>query len=150
MQGHWRFPSGREMQGYAYILTHSGTPTVFYDHIISHYQQEIAALMSLRNRNMIHCRSTVCLSPLFLYINIDKLCISYSCVDCRIHIYIHTHACYRENWGERERDFLLRGVYLLIRGTEKTDEEERSIFGCSLYFYREKGPYYSWWAFLYF
>ncbi|CAA6671705.1 unnamed protein product [Spirodela intermedia] len=58
-QGHWRFPSGKEMQGYAYILTHSGTPTVFYDHIASHYQREIAALISLRNRNKIHCRSTV-------------------------------------------------------------------------------------------
>ncbi|XP_078428888.1 alpha-amylase-like 3 [Wolffia australiana] len=58
-QGHWRFPSGKEMQGYAYILTHSGTPTVFYDHIISHYQHEIATLIALRNRNMLHCRSTV-------------------------------------------------------------------------------------------
>ncbi|KAI9386907.1 hypothetical protein POPTR_010G092900v4 [Populus trichocarpa] len=58
-QGHWRFPSGKEMQGYAYILTHPGTPAVFYDHIFSHYQSEIAALISLRNRNKIHCRSTV-------------------------------------------------------------------------------------------
>ncbi|KAG6713132.1 hypothetical protein I3842_05G136400 [Carya illinoinensis] len=58
-QGHWRFPGGKEMQGYAYILTHPGTPTVFYDHIFSHYRSEIAALISLRNRNEIHCRSTV-------------------------------------------------------------------------------------------
>ncbi|KAB1207337.1 Alpha-amylase 3, chloroplastic [Morella rubra] len=58
-QGHWRFPGGKEMQGYAYILTHPGTPSVFYDHIFSHYQSEIAALISLRNRNKIHCRSTV-------------------------------------------------------------------------------------------
>ncbi|XVE53285.1 hypothetical protein DITRI_Ditri02bG0192300 [Diplodiscus trichospermus] len=58
-QGHWRFPGGKEMQGYAYILTHPGTPAVFYDHIFSHYQSEIAALISLRNRNKIHCRSTV-------------------------------------------------------------------------------------------
>ncbi|XP_022776931.1 alpha-amylase 3, chloroplastic-like isoform X1 [Durio zibethinus] len=58
-QGHWRFPGGKEMQGYAYILTHPGTPAVFYDHIFSHYRSEIAALISLRNRNKIHCRSTV-------------------------------------------------------------------------------------------
>ncbi|KAK7309571.1 hypothetical protein RJT34_06410 [Clitoria ternatea] len=58
-QGHWRFPSGKEMQGYAYILTHPGTPSVFFDHIFSHYKTEIASLISLRKRNKIHCRSTV-------------------------------------------------------------------------------------------
>ncbi|XP_021299560.1 alpha-amylase 3, chloroplastic isoform X1 [Herrania umbratica] len=58
-QGHWRFPAGKEMQGYAYILTHPGTPAVFYDHVFSHYGSEIAALISLRNRNKIHCRSMV-------------------------------------------------------------------------------------------
>ncbi|WOL02990.1 alpha-amylase 3, chloroplastic [Canna indica] len=58
-QGHWRFPSGKEMQGYAYILTHPGTPAVFYDHIFSHYNHEISKLISVRNRNKIHCRSTV-------------------------------------------------------------------------------------------
>ncbi|KAF5746683.1 alpha-amylase 3 chloroplastic [Tripterygium wilfordii] len=58
-QGHWRFPRGKEMQGYAYILTHPGTPALFYDHIFSHYQSEIAALISVRNRNNVHCRSTV-------------------------------------------------------------------------------------------
>ncbi|XP_023928051.2 alpha-amylase 3, chloroplastic isoform X1 [Quercus suber] len=58
-QGHWRFPGGKEMQGYAYILTHPGTPTVFHDHIFSHYRSEIEALISIRNRNKIHCRSTI-------------------------------------------------------------------------------------------
>nr|AHI58937.1 alpha-amylase 3 [Boehmeria nivea] len=58
-QGHWRFPSGKEMQGYAYILTHPGTPSVFYDHIFSDYQSEIAALISIRNRNKINSRSSV-------------------------------------------------------------------------------------------
>ncbi|KAI3970645.1 hypothetical protein MKX01_024292 [Papaver californicum] len=58
-QGHWRFPGGKEMQGYAYILTHPGTPSVFYDHIFSHYKSEIAGLISIRNRNKINCRSTV-------------------------------------------------------------------------------------------
>ncbi|GMJ13462.1 ALPHA-AMYLASE-LIKE 3, alpha-amylase-like 3 [Hibiscus trionum] len=58
-QGHWRFPGGKEMQGYAYILTHPGTPAVFYDHIISNLRSEIGAFISLRNRNKIHCRSIV-------------------------------------------------------------------------------------------
>ncbi|KAL0327196.1 UNVERIFIED_CONTAM: Alpha-amylase 3, chloroplastic [Sesamum angustifolium] len=58
-QGHWRFPSGKEMQGYAYILTHPGTPSVFYDHVFSEYQSEISALISVRKRNKIQCRSTV-------------------------------------------------------------------------------------------
>ncbi|KAM0932684.1 putative glycosidase [Dioscorea sansibarensis] len=58
-QGHWRFPAGKEMQGYAYILTHPGTPAVFYDHIFSHHQQEISRIISLRNRNKINCRSVV-------------------------------------------------------------------------------------------
>ncbi|KAL2349294.1 hypothetical protein Fmac_003294 [Flemingia macrophylla] len=61
-QGHWRFPCGEEMQGYAYILTHPGTPSVFYDHIFSHYKSEIETLISIRKRNKIHCRSTVQIS----------------------------------------------------------------------------------------
>ncbi|KAH0683990.1 hypothetical protein KY285_021475 [Solanum tuberosum] len=28
----WPFPSDKVMQGYAYILTHPGVPSVFYDH----------------------------------------------------------------------------------------------------------------------
>ncbi|CAI9779330.1 unnamed protein product [Fraxinus pennsylvanica] len=58
-QGHWRFPGGKEIQGYAYILTHPGTPSVFYDHIFSEYQSEISTLLSIRTRNKINCRSTV-------------------------------------------------------------------------------------------
>lgn len=59
LKGHWRFPNGKEIQGYAYTLTHPGTPAVFYDHIFSHYRSEIAGLISLRNRNKINCRSRV-------------------------------------------------------------------------------------------
>ncbi|XP_051225703.1 alpha-amylase 3, chloroplastic isoform X2 [Lolium perenne] len=58
-QGHWRFPYGMEMQGYAYILTHPGTPAVFYDHIFSHLQQDIARLISVRRRLKIQCRSKI-------------------------------------------------------------------------------------------
>ncbi|KAL5219930.1 hypothetical protein ABZP36_024643 [Zizania latifolia] len=58
-QGHWRFPFGMEVQGYAYILTHPGTPAVFYDHIFSHLHPEIAKLISIRRRQKIHCRSKI-------------------------------------------------------------------------------------------
>ncbi|GJN17879.1 hypothetical protein PR202_gb04985 [Eleusine coracana subsp. coracana] len=58
-QGHWRFPYGMELQGYAYILTHPGTPAVFYDHIFSHLQPEIAKFISVRHRQKIHCRSKI-------------------------------------------------------------------------------------------
>ncbi|KAJ4806928.1 Alpha-amylase [Rhynchospora pubera] len=57
-QGHWRFPAGKEMQGYAYILTHPGTPSVFFDHVFC-FQEEIRRLISLRLCKKIHCRSTV-------------------------------------------------------------------------------------------
>lgn len=30
---HWPFPSHHLQEGYAYILTHPGTPCVFYDHL---------------------------------------------------------------------------------------------------------------------
>ncbi|XP_015689737.2 alpha-amylase 3, chloroplastic [Oryza brachyantha] len=58
-QGHWRFPFGMELQGYVYILTHPGTPAVFYDHIFSHLHPEIAKLISIRRRQKIHCRSKI-------------------------------------------------------------------------------------------
>ncbi|CAO1945770.1 unnamed protein product [Urochloa humidicola] len=58
-QGHWRFPYGMELQGYAYILTHPGTPAVFYDHIFSHLQPEIAKFINIRCRQKIHCRSKI-------------------------------------------------------------------------------------------
>lgn len=67
MKGHWRFPGGKEMQGYAYILTHPGTPAIFYDHVFSNYQSEIASLISLRNRNKINCRSVVSIKIVMLF-----------------------------------------------------------------------------------
>lgn len=58
-QGHWRFPAGKEMQGYAYILTHPGTPAVFYDHLFSNNCKGIASLIAVRKRAGIHCRSVI-------------------------------------------------------------------------------------------
>ncbi|KAG2436035.1 hypothetical protein HYH02_011747 [Chlamydomonas schloesseri] len=59
---HWPFPSRNLPEGYAYILTHPGTPCVFYDHF---YQEEnnlrkaILDLLKVRRRNGINARSKV-------------------------------------------------------------------------------------------
>jgi glycosidase len=60
-QGHWRFPAGKELQGYAYILSHPGTPTVFWDHLFEwkHLAEPIKRLIALRKRAGVHCRSEI-------------------------------------------------------------------------------------------
>ncbi|XP_076936676.1 putative alpha-amylase 2 isoform X2 [Bidens hawaiensis] len=59
-QGHWPFPRDKLMQGYAYILTHPGTPVVFYDHFYDFRLREvITELIEARKRAGIHCRSPV-------------------------------------------------------------------------------------------
>jgi len=51
-QAMWPFPSDKVMQGYAYILTHPGTPCIFYDHFFEWgLKDEIAALVAVRQRN---------------------------------------------------------------------------------------------------
>ena len=57
---HWPFPTERLAEGYAYILTHPGTPTVFYDHWKDGgLRQDIQELMNLRRRNDIGCDAAV-------------------------------------------------------------------------------------------
>ena len=62
-QGHWRFPAGKEPQGYAYILTHPGTPCIFYDHLFGKgfggLKDHVARLVAVRRRAGVHCRSVV-------------------------------------------------------------------------------------------
>ena len=61
-QGHWRFPAARVGQGYAYILTHPGTPCVFYDHAFlweGGLREAVAALVAARRRARVHCRSVL-------------------------------------------------------------------------------------------
>ncbi len=59
-QGHWRFPSSGLEQGYCYVLTHPGTPCIFYDHLEDpQLANTIQRLIALRLRAGIHCRSQV-------------------------------------------------------------------------------------------
>ncbi|EIE21645.1 glycoside hydrolase [Coccomyxa subellipsoidea C-169] len=59
-QGHWRFPSQGLEQGYCYLLTHPGTPCIFYDHLEDpQLANAIQRLIALRLRAGIHCRSQV-------------------------------------------------------------------------------------------
>ncbi|CAI9109831.1 OLC1v1009741C2 [Oldenlandia corymbosa var. corymbosa] len=59
-QGHWPFPRDKLTQGYAYILTHPGTPVIFYDHFYDFGLREIITeLIESRTRAGIHCRSPV-------------------------------------------------------------------------------------------
>lgn len=62
-QGHWPFPRDKLTQGYAYILTHPGTPVIFYDHFYDFgIRDVINELIEARRRAGIHCRS-----PLKIY-----------------------------------------------------------------------------------
>ncbi|KAI5314612.1 hypothetical protein L3X38_043788 [Prunus dulcis] len=48
----WPFPSDKVMQGYAYILTHPGIPSIFYDHFFDWgLKEEITKLIAIRSRN---------------------------------------------------------------------------------------------------
>jgi alpha-amylase len=57
---HWPFPSSKILQGYCYILTHPGTPTVFYDHWQDEkYAEGINAMLQVRKRAGITSRAAV-------------------------------------------------------------------------------------------
>jgi len=50
-QRHWVFPDDKVMIGYAYILTHPGIPSIFWDHIMDwgdEHRKKIASLLRAR------------------------------------------------------------------------------------------------------
>ncbi|WVZ59573.1 hypothetical protein U9M48_009694, partial [Paspalum notatum var. saurae] len=56
----WPFPPGMALQGYAYILTHPGTPCIFYDHFFDpNMKDEIATMIKIRTRNKIRPASSL-------------------------------------------------------------------------------------------
>ncbi|KAF2310166.1 hypothetical protein GH714_007012 [Hevea brasiliensis] len=61
-KAHWPFPSDHIMEGYAYILTHPGIPTVFYDHVYDlgdSIHDQIVKLIDIRKRQDINSRSSI-------------------------------------------------------------------------------------------
>lgn len=59
-QGHWRFPGKRVEAGHAYIMTHPGTPCIFWDHWRdAKLRDVIERLVKLRREQGINCRSSV-------------------------------------------------------------------------------------------
>ena len=57
---HWPFPTDKLQEGYAYILTHPGTPTVFYDHWKDGGLRDmIEELIATRRENEINCNAAV-------------------------------------------------------------------------------------------
>ncbi|KAK4277487.1 hypothetical protein QN277_015481 [Acacia crassicarpa] len=56
----WPFPQDKVMQGYAYILTHPGIPSIFYDHFVDWgLKEEIGKLSGIRTKNGINEKSSV-------------------------------------------------------------------------------------------
>ncbi|XP_040365371.1 alpha-amylase isoform X1 [Rosa chinensis] len=56
----WPFPSDEVIQGYAYILTHPGIPSIFYDHFFDwRLKEQISNLTVIRSRNGIKPDSVV-------------------------------------------------------------------------------------------
>jgi len=50
-QRHWPFPDDKVLVGYAYILTHPGIPSLFWDHVMDwgeHCRNQISALLKAR------------------------------------------------------------------------------------------------------
>jgi len=61
-QNHWPFPEDKVLAGYAYILTHPGIPTIFWDHLYEWgrgHREIITALARLRYEFGINRRSSL-------------------------------------------------------------------------------------------
>jgi alpha-amylase len=59
-QGHWPFPAAKVLPGYAYVLTHPGTPTIFWDHLLrwgEGHRETITRLARLRHEQGLNRRS---------------------------------------------------------------------------------------------
>jgi len=59
---HWPFPANHLQEGYAYILTHPGTPCVFLDHLMAEQgglRKAILELIQVRKKHQLNARSKV-------------------------------------------------------------------------------------------
>lgn len=61
-QNHWPFPGAKVEQGYAYILTHPGTPTVYWPHYFdwgADLRGKIGTLIKIRKQQGVTSTSTI-------------------------------------------------------------------------------------------
>lgn len=59
-QNHWSFPNQHVLEGYAYLLTHSGLPMIYWDHFVSPiFAEDIKALIRIRKEYNITNISTI-------------------------------------------------------------------------------------------
>ncbi len=59
-QNHWPVPCDKVMPAYAYILTHSGTPSIYWAHYYNwNLKAEINTLISIRKTSGLHSESVV-------------------------------------------------------------------------------------------
>jgi len=59
-QNHWPVPCGKVMQGYAYVLTHPGVPTVYYPHVYDwNLRAAIKTMIQLRKEKGITSTASV-------------------------------------------------------------------------------------------
>ena len=57
---HWPFPYNHLPEGHAYMLTHPGTPCVFWDHFTAPgLGENVKALLKARRSSALHARSAV-------------------------------------------------------------------------------------------
>lgn len=57
---HWPFPYKHLPEGYCYMLTHCGTPCVFYDHFFDpNLKKNILELLTVRKKHGINAKSEV-------------------------------------------------------------------------------------------
>ena len=84
-QGHWRFPEEGHEQGLVYLMTHPGTPCMFYDDLLDDKKRNLMQkLIALRQKAGIHCRSEVRLTSLLnvtlaAIIGVEILCWKWHC-----------------------------------------------------------------------
>ena len=57
---HWPFPADHLLAGYCYIITHPGSPCIFYDHFMAEgLGESIREMIAVRQKMRLHCRSKV-------------------------------------------------------------------------------------------
>lgn len=61
-QAHWPFPKSKKLEGYAYIMTHPGMPTVFWEHLYmdsNRVKEGVLEMIEMRKRNGIQSDSSI-------------------------------------------------------------------------------------------